>query len=51
MVHRAKVATLKDLTVRQEVIDDALEAVKALRAQAGLDPKRVFVLGTASAGC
>ena len=51
LVHRAKVGTLKDFTVRQEVIEDALEAVKALRAQPGVDPKRCSCSGTASAGC
>jgi dienelactone hydrolase len=50
MVHGAKVAALKDFTVRQEVIEDALEAVKALRAQSGIDPKRVFVLGHSLGG-
>jgi dienelactone hydrolase len=50
MVYRAKVAAAKDFTVRQEVIEDALEAVKALRAQPGIDPKRVFVLGHSLGG-
>ena len=50
MVHRARVATLKDFTVTQEVIEDAIEAVKALRAQLGIDPKRVFVLGHSLGG-
>lgn len=40
MVHRAKVARLKDFTLRQEVIEDVLEAMKALRAQTLSDPKR-----------
>jgi dienelactone hydrolase len=50
MVHRAKMAGAKDVTVREEVIDDALEAVKALRAQPGIDPARVFVLGHSLGG-
>jgi dienelactone hydrolase len=50
LVHRAKVAALKDFTVKQEVIDDALEAVKAVRAQPGIDTKRVFVLGHSLGG-
>lgn len=50
MVHRAKVATLKNFTVTHEVIEDAIEAVKALRAQPGIDPKRVFVLGHSLGG-
>ncbi|HET6554457.1 MAG TPA: alpha/beta fold hydrolase [Dyella sp.] len=32
-------------TIDQEVTDDALSAVKQLRAQAGIDPHRLFVLG------
>jgi alpha-beta hydrolase superfamily lysophospholipase len=50
MVHRAKVAALKDFTVKQEVIDDALEAVETLRAQPEIDPKRAFVLGHSLGG-
>ena len=50
MVHRARVAALKDFTVQQEVIDDALEAVKTLRAHPDIDPKRVFVLGHSLGG-
>ena len=49
-VHRAKVAALTDFTVYQEVIEDALEAVKVLRAQPGIDPARVFVLGHSLGG-
>jgi dienelactone hydrolase len=50
MVHAAKVKALKDFTVRQEVIEDALEAVKALRSQPHIDSKRVFVLGHSLGG-
>jgi dienelactone hydrolase len=50
MVHGAKVAALKNFTVRQEVIEDVLEAVTALRAQPLIDPKRVFVLGHSLGG-
>jgi hypothetical protein len=32
-------------TVKEEVIDDALSAVALARQQAGVDPKRVFLLG------
>jgi uncharacterized protein len=49
-VHRAKVAALTDFTVHQEVIEDVLDAVKALRAQATIDPARVFVLGHSLGG-
>lgn len=34
-----------DFTVDQEVVDDALAAVAALRARPGIDPDRVFVVG------
>ncbi len=50
MVHGAKVAALTNFTVRQEVIEDVLEAVKALRAQSFIDPRRVFVLGHSLGG-
>jgi dienelactone hydrolase len=49
-VRGAKLAELKDFTVRQEVIEDALEALKALRAQPGIDAARVFVLGHSLGG-
>jgi uncharacterized protein len=49
-VHSAKVAALADFTVNQEVIEDAIEAVKALRAQPRIDPARVFVLGHSLGG-
>ena len=35
----------KNYTVKEEVTDDALAAVKVLRGSTGIDPKRVFVLG------
>ena len=41
---------LTDFTVKQEVIEDVLEAVKALRAQPRIDPARVFVLGHSLGG-
>jgi dienelactone hydrolase len=50
MIHRAKVSALKSFTVREETIDDALEAAKVLRAQPGIDPARVFVLGHSLGG-
>ena len=49
-VHRARTAKLTGLTVREEVIEDVLEAVKALRAQPGIDSARVFVLGHSLGG-
>jgi dienelactone hydrolase len=41
----AKLVSLKDLTVKEEVLDDALAAVDLLRKAQGIDPKKVFVLG------
>lgn len=41
---------LAKLTVREETIDDALSAVAQLRTTAGLDPKRIFVLGHSLGG-
>jgi fermentation-respiration switch protein FrsA (DUF1100 family) len=48
-VHGGKLAA-KPFTVKDEVTDDALEAAKTLRAQPGIDPKRVFVLGHSLGG-
>jgi dienelactone hydrolase len=44
-VYGKKVAADRTLTVKEEVVDDALEAVKLLRRQPAVDGKRVFVLG------
>ncbi|MBY0524846.1 MAG: alpha/beta fold hydrolase [Gemmataceae bacterium] len=43
--HGTKLAKIKDLTVKEEVTDDALAAVKLLQRTPGIDPKKVFVLG------
>jgi dienelactone hydrolase len=43
--YQDKLANVKDLTVKEEVLDDALAAVALLRKTKGIDPKRVFVLG------
>jgi uncharacterized protein len=43
--HAAKLAKVKDLTVKEEVLDDALAAAALLRKTKGIDPKRVYVLG------
>ena len=48
--HGAQMAGNKNLTVREETIDDALLAVKLLRSRADIDPKRVFVLGHSLGG-
>ena len=43
--HGTKLAKKKDITVKEETIDDALAAVKLLRKTPRIDPKKVFVLG------
>jgi uncharacterized protein len=40
-----RVATLKTFTLHDETVADALKGVALMRAQQGVDPKRVFVLG------
>jgi uncharacterized protein len=49
-VYGRKLATIADFTVKQEVVEDALEAVKALRANPKIDRARVFVLGHSLGG-
>jgi dienelactone hydrolase len=49
-IYGAKMAPLPDLTVRQEVIDDAVAALALLRATPRIDPTRVFVLGHSLGG-
>jgi dienelactone hydrolase len=48
--HGGKMASLPQLTVKEEVIDDAIAAVKLLRATEGIDPKRIFVAGHSLGG-
>jgi uncharacterized protein len=48
--HSAKIRPLTEFTVREEAVDDAVAAVKLLRATSGIDPKRVFVLGHSLGG-
>jgi uncharacterized protein len=49
-VHGGKMASLKQLTVKEEVIDDVIAAVKLLRGTEGIDPTRVFVAGHSLGG-
>jgi len=43
-------AMTTNLTVKEETIDDALEAVKLLRKTEGIDSERIFVLGHSLGG-
>ena len=44
-VHGQKVAADERLTAKEEVVDDAVAAVRLLQRTPGIDPKRIFVLG------
>jgi uncharacterized protein len=48
--HGAQISVLKDFTVQQETVDDAVLAAELLRHTEGIDPKRVFVLGHSLGG-
>ncbi len=43
--HALKLVVHGTITVREEVVDDALAALAFLRAQPGIDPSKVYVLG------
>lgn len=43
--HAAQMARLKNITVKEEVLDDAVAAVKLLQKTGKIDPKKVIVLG------
>jgi dienelactone hydrolase len=47
---KLRAAGIRDLTVKEETIDDALSAVAQLRTTENIDPKRVFVLGHSLGG-
>ena len=49
-VYGAKMAQMKNLTVREETVEDAVRAVDSLRGQPEIDAKRVFVLGHSLGG-
>jgi len=49
-VYGAKLTGIANFTVKQEVVDDALEGVKTLRANPKIDRTRVFVLGHSLGG-
>jgi uncharacterized membrane protein/dienelactone hydrolase len=46
----AKMAQMRNLTVQDETVADAVAAVTLLRTQPGIDPKRVFLLGHSLGG-
>jgi len=49
-VHAGKMAALESMTVNDEVIADAVAAVRLLRQTDGVDPDRVFVIGHSLGG-
>ena len=49
-VHGAKLAAVADFTVKQEVVDDVLDAVRVLRGNPKIDRARVFVIGHSLGG-
>ena len=49
-VHAGRLTGLRDYTVKDEVVDDAVAAVKKLRETRGVRPDRVFVLGHSLGG-
>ena len=44
-VYGAQMAAMKNITVKEETVDDAVLAAAVLRSQPEVDPKRVFILG------
>ena len=48
--HANRVTTLRDFTVKEEVVDDAVAAVKKMRETRGIRADRVFVLGHSLGG-
>ena len=49
-VYPQEMAQLKNLTVKEEAIDDAAAAVEFLRGQPQIDPKKIFVVGHSLGG-
>jgi len=49
-IHAAQLAAVKNFTVREEAIDDAIRAAALLRAHDRIDAKRVFLLGHSLGG-
>jgi hypothetical protein len=49
-VYGAKIAPMRDFTVQQETVEDAVLAAGVLRSQPEVDPRRVFILGHSLGG-
>ncbi len=49
-VYGAQMMALKDFTVQQETVEDAVKAAALLRIQPEIDPSRVYVLGHSMGG-
>ena len=50
LAHQMKMATLTNLTVKEEVVDDAVAAVALLRSTPGVNAKQIYVLGHSLGG-
>jgi dienelactone hydrolase len=48
--HSGRIAGLREFTVKEETVDDAVAAVKKMRDTPGIRPDRVFVLGHSLGG-
>jgi uncharacterized protein len=48
--YSGKIASVAGFTVQQETVEDALIALALLRGSAGIDPRRVFILGHSLGG-
>jgi dienelactone hydrolase len=49
-VYRKELAGTRDMSLKDEVVDDAVAAMAVLRAAPGIDPAKVFVLGHSLGG-
>jgi len=48
--HGIRISLIKDMTVKDEAIDDVVLALGLLRTTDGIDPRRVFLLGHSQGG-
>ncbi len=48
--HGARLSSIRNFTVKEEVLDDALAAIELLRKTEGIAAKRIFVLGHSLGG-